>query len=95
MDRCGRGNEAAIEQAALEADLIVCAWGSARAHRNRGEAVERLLHKLPVELHALAVSQNADEPEPLHPLYLPYSLKPRTLDALRAEMKIFLKDRAT
>ena len=84
-----------VRRAALEADLIVCAWGSARAHRPRGLAVERLLRELSVELHALAVSQDADDPEPLHPLYLPYSMKPRPLEALRAEMKIFLKERAT
>ena len=84
-----------VRRAALESDLIVCAWGSARAHRNRGATVEQLLRNFPVELHALAVAQNADEPEPLHPLYLPYSLRPRPLDALRAEMKIFLQERAS
>ena len=75
-DPVGRGNDAAIVQAAKEAKLVVCAWGNHGEHMKRGEAVLNLLKG--VRLHALRMNGAG---HPAHPLYLPSSLMPTEFGA--------------
>ena len=70
-DPVGRGNDKAIQQAAKEADLVICAWGNHGTHRERSAKVLKLLKGIP--LHVLRVNGAG---EPAHPLYLPGSLRP-------------------
>jgi hypothetical protein len=71
-DPVGRGNDAAIVQAAREAELVVCAWGNHALHLGRAQRVMDLLRG--VRLHFLKLNGCG---QPAHPLYLPGALKPR------------------
>jgi hypothetical protein len=71
----GRGNDAAILQAALGADVVVCAWGNHGLHRRRSEYVITYLRKAGVKLHVLRMNGCG---EPAHPLYLPGRLEPES-----------------
>jgi hypothetical protein len=73
-DPVGRGNDAAILRAARSSAIVVCAWGNHGAHRERSQAVLRLLASHEIGLHVLRMN---GEGEPAHPLYLPASLAPR------------------
>lgn len=70
-DPVGRGNNAAIVQAAREADLVVCAWGNHALHLERAQKVVELLRGVP--LHFLRMNGGG---QPAHPLYLPAALRP-------------------
>jgi hypothetical protein len=72
-DPVGRGNDPAILQAALDADLVVCAWGNHGLFRNRSTRVLEYLGKAGVKLHVLRMNACG---EPAHPLYLPGRLRP-------------------
>jgi hypothetical protein len=72
-DPVGRGNDPAILQAALDADLVVCAWGNHGLHRDRSRFVLDYLRKAGVSLHVLRMNACG---EPAHPLYLPGRLAP-------------------
>ncbi|HEV2430690.1 MAG TPA: DUF1643 domain-containing protein [Burkholderiales bacterium] len=72
-DPVGRSNDAAIVEAAREANLLVCAWGNHGAHLNRSEAVLELLRTARIRMHVLRVNGAG---YPAHPLYLPATLKP-------------------
>ena len=69
----GRGNDAAIVQAARSAAVVVCAWGNHGAHLDRSSQVLQLLKG--VNLHSLRLNSSG---EPAHPLYLPSKLKPQS-----------------
>jgi hypothetical protein len=71
-DPVGSLNDAAILQAAREADLVVCAWGNHGAHLGRSKKVLELLSRNKAALHALRLN---DSGEPAHPLYLPGALR--------------------
>lgn len=72
-DPVGPDNDTAIVNFARAANLMVCAWSSDRAARDRGPAVEKMLRDAGVKLHVLKLSKDGN---PMHPLYLPYELKP-------------------
>lgn len=68
-DPVGPKNNDHIVAAALQADLIICAWGTDGAHRSRDQEVVRLLrgeHGLR-HLYALKITAGG---HPGHPLYL-------------------------
>jgi hypothetical protein len=67
-DPVGQGNDAAIQRAAREADLVVCAWGNHGLERSG--RVRELLRG--IDLHVLKLTGAG---EPGHPLYLKKSLK--------------------
>lgn len=77
-DPVGRGNDAAIVQAAKEAKLVVCAWGEHGAHMERGPEVLAMLAKQRAKLHSLRLNASG---HPAHPLYLPSSLMPTEFGA--------------
>lgn len=76
-DPVGPLNDAAIAEAALWADRIICAWGTHGAHRARGAEVLALLRALGQPLHHLGLTR---EGHPRHPLYLGYTVAPERWD---------------
>lgn len=68
-DPVGPGNDAAILAAALEASLVICAWGVHGRHRGRSARVLEMLREAGhgPKLHYLAMAAGG---EPVHPLYL-------------------------
>lgn len=69
----GPRNDDAILLAATDADLVVCAWGTHGAYRERGAEVRTLLTENAVKPHALTLTKDG---HPGHPLYLPANLRP-------------------
>lgn len=70
----GEGNGTAIAQAAAEADIVVCAWGTHGKFLEMGETVRVLLHfYCPKKTHYLKLNSDGS---PAHPLYLAYELQP-------------------
>src|SRR5262245_8199492 len=67
-DPVGKGNDAAILQAARESSLVVCAWG--KHGTGRAEQIRKLLGGIP--LHVVKLTGTG---QPGHPLYLRKSLK--------------------
>jgi hypothetical protein len=58
-----------------EAEEMVCAtWGNHGQHRGRAAALREGARRMGLKLHAYGINGSG---EPCHPLYLPYSLKPR------------------
>jgi hypothetical protein len=72
-DPVGRGNDAALLEAARTARLVVCAWGNHGAHRERAANVVHLLRANAIELNYLQMNGSG---HPAHPLYLSGKLKP-------------------
>jgi len=72
-DPVGRGNDAAILQAARKAKIVVCAWGNHGLHLERAERVKHLLRRENIALNVLRMNGAG---QPAHPLYLPSSLAP-------------------
>jgi len=73
-DPVGPENDAAITDAALWANDIVCAWGTHGAHLDRGPIVERMLRHQPIPLTHLGLSIAG---HPKHPLYIGYKTQPQ------------------
>lgn len=73
MDPVGPGNDAAIIDSALWADLILCAWGTHGAHLGRGAQVAALLRGTGQPLYHLGLAKAG---EPKHPLYIGYDRQP-------------------
>ena len=69
----GPANDDAIRDAALWADVTVCAWGTHGAHLDRGAAVESLLRATARPLTTLGLSKAG---HPKHPLYIGYAVQP-------------------
>jgi hypothetical protein len=70
----GSPNDATILRLAAAADLVVCAWGTHGALRDRGIAVAGMLRDAGLKLHHLGLNQDGS---PKHPLYLPGHLEPQ------------------
>lgn len=73
-DPVGHGNDEAILRAVGGGGLVLCGWGKHGNHLGRGAQVLTMLESNGVTPYCL--DQNEDG-TPTHPLYLPYSLKPR------------------
>ncbi len=72
-DPVGPENDAAISEAALWADQVICAWGTHGAYLGRGAAVEALLRASGRPLFHLGLSKAG---HPKHPLYIAYAQQP-------------------
>lgn len=70
-DPVGPDNDRHVAQAAADAGLILCAWGTHGGWLGRDVAILRLLGDRP--LHCLGRTASG---APRHPLYLPYSRDP-------------------
>lgn len=77
-DPVGADNNAAITQAANEADMVIAAWGNHGEFKNRGRQVSALLRGIK-PLYALGMTKLA---QPKHPLYLSKDLKPFSMEVL-------------
>jgi hypothetical protein len=73
IDPVGPGNDAAIRQSVMWADMIIAAWGTHGAHLERGPEVEALLRGAGRPLHVLGLTQTG---HPKHPLYIGYGSQP-------------------
>ncbi|MEM9212570.1 MAG: DUF1643 domain-containing protein [Pseudomonadota bacterium] len=72
-DPIGPANDDAIQDGAVWADQIICAWGTHGAHLDRGSAVETLLRATGEPLFHLGLSKKG---HPKHPLYIGYETQP-------------------
>ena len=67
-------NDAVIAAAARVADVVVAAWGAHGTHRDRGDAVARLIAEVAGRaVHRLSLTGDG---QPGHPLYLKADLRP-------------------
>lgn len=67
-DPIGRHNDAFIRRATDMASTVVCAWGAAGIHDDRGPQVVKALKARRVPLQCLGQTSTG---QPRHPLYLP------------------------
>ncbi|MEM9433727.1 MAG: DUF1643 domain-containing protein [Pseudomonadota bacterium] len=72
-DPVGPANDAAILEAQTWSDVLLCAWGTHGAHRDRGPEVVELLRAANAPLHHLGLSKAG---HPKHPLYISYAQQP-------------------
>lgn len=72
-DPVGPDNDQVLQDGALWADMIIAAWGTHGAHRDRGPATEQLLRETGKPLHSLGLSKHG---HPKHPLYISYAQQP-------------------
>jgi hypothetical protein len=73
-DPVGAGNDAAIDEAAGDAALVLCGWGVHGAHMGRGPEVAGRLAAAGRPLAHLGLTRDG---HPRHPLYVAYSVTPR------------------
>lgn len=69
----GPENDKAILEAAQQADLVVCAWGTHGAHQGRDQAILRMLRDAGIKTTCLGINKDGS---PKHPLYVAYSASP-------------------
>lgn len=69
----GPGNDAAIRQAAVWADAVLCAWGAHGGHQGRADAVAAMLRDCGRPLLHLGLTAGG---APRHPLYVAYARQP-------------------
>jgi hypothetical protein len=72
----GRDNDDILSSHAIEAGMVIAAWGTKGKHRNRDKEVKRILRQASVKIMCLRKTK-AGYPE--HPLYLPATLQPLDL----------------
>ncbi len=70
-DPIGPENDKTILGCAIEASMVICAWGNDGQHLGRSATVLKLLRG--IELHALKLTKIG---EPYHPLYVGYKVQP-------------------
>lgn len=70
----GPENMRALIDAAAWASDVLCAWGVHGVHRGQGDAVADVLRRTGQRLLVLGETRDG---HPRHPLYMPYSAKPR------------------
>lgn len=75
-DPVGPENDQAILDAARNAGIVICGWGTHGNHLDRGEKVLALLRDAGVKAHCLQL--NADG-TPRHPLYVGYDALPAAM----------------
>lgn len=73
----GPDNDRHVLEQAKAAKLVIGAWGSTGAYRDRGREVARMLRREAVDLHHLKTTQAG---HPCHPLYLSSTLTPQPFD---------------
>lgn len=73
-DPIGPRNDDILREAATEADITICAWGTHGAHLQRGAEVLALLRATGAPLYHLGLSQGG---HPKHPLYIAYRQTPQ------------------
>lgn len=79
-DPIGDDNWRHVTKCALEAGMIVAAWGVNGAYKNQGECVLMWLRECGLGVKCLRVT-NGGFPE--HPLYVPYDTLPVEYDAVK------------
>lgn len=70
----GADNNKAIIESAVDAGIVVCAWGKHGLHIGRGRTVLEMLRKAGVTPHYLKLNKDGT---PAHPLYIGYDVKPQ------------------
>jgi hypothetical protein len=80
-DPVGPGNDAAIVEAALWSDLVLCGWGRHGALGDRGAQVAELLVRTGRPLWHLGQTKAG---APRHPLYVAYSQQPLRWQPIQA-----------
>lgn len=75
-DPVGPWNDQAIYDAAIESDMVLCAWGDHGLHKGRSKAVREIVTqgRMFDKLRCLKINKSG---EPSHPLYLSYNVKPQ------------------
>ena len=66
-DAVGPGNDAAIVEAAMGADLVIAAWGTHGELQGRSDVVRGMLREAGISLHVLRLTKAG---HPGHPLYV-------------------------
>lgn len=73
-DPVGPENDAALAEAMLWADMILCGWGAHGAHLGRGAVVATMLRASGKPLAHLGLTKAG---APRHPLYIGYATQPQ------------------
>ena len=71
VDVVGSENTDFVLYSALNADMVICAWGN--HGENGGDAAKTALKRTGKTLYCLKTTKTG---QPVHPLYQPYSLRP-------------------
>lgn len=74
-DPVGPDNDSAIQAAAMQSGLVICAWGVDGNYLGRDQEVIDLLRPSGVPLHCLKITTDG---HPAHPLYVGYEVVPST-----------------
>lgn len=76
-DPVGPENDALLQEAARQADTVLCAWGNHGAYLNRAAQVTAVLQTTGKPLFHLGLTKAG---HPTHPLYRPFAQAPQRWD---------------
>ena len=76
-DPVGPCNNAWLLRAALQAQIVILAWGNGGELNGRGTLVREMLQAKNIPAHHLGITKKG---QPQHPLYVPKSRVPSLLD---------------